>query len=189
MQTLLGSLNATKICTNMYHDLGDGKRGELIFQPYTIWNIAGAKIGFRIHGSSSSYKTKSKLQQRIIYTPPEDNLAHYIDVLRNQEQCSYIIIIAHLGLSQQIALANKPECEGVNYILEVIRMKEYVSLLFANIQSGGTWSFGSFIGKLDLTIQNGISDIYELIEVDSPNIKPDAKIANLLKEKKFIKNK
>jgi 2',3'-cyclic-nucleotide 2'-phosphodiesterase (5'-nucleotidase family) len=46
-----------------------------------------------------------------IYTPPEDNLAHYIDVLRNQEQCSYIIIIAHLGLSQQIALANKPECE------------------------------------------------------------------------------
>jgi hypothetical protein len=43
--------------------------------------------------------------------------------------------------------------------------------LFANIQSGGTWAFGSFIGKLDLTIQNGkvISDIYELIEVDSPN--------------------
>jgi 2',3'-cyclic-nucleotide 2'-phosphodiesterase (5'-nucleotidase family) len=31
-------------CTNMYHDLGDGKRGELIFQPYTIWNIAGAKL-------------------------------------------------------------------------------------------------------------------------------------------------
>jgi 2',3'-cyclic-nucleotide 2'-phosphodiesterase (5'-nucleotidase family) len=44
MQTLLGSLNAPKICTNMYHDLGDGKRGELIFQPYTIWNRS--KIGF-----------------------------------------------------------------------------------------------------------------------------------------------
>jgi 2',3'-cyclic-nucleotide 2'-phosphodiesterase (5'-nucleotidase family) len=64
------------------------------------------------------YKTKSKLQQEIIY-PPEDNLAHYIDVLRNQESNAVIIIIAHLGLSQQIALANKPECEGVNYIWRI----------------------------------------------------------------------
>jgi hypothetical protein len=30
----------------MYHDLGDGKRGELIFQPYDIWHVAGAKISF-----------------------------------------------------------------------------------------------------------------------------------------------
>jgi hypothetical protein len=51
-----------------------------------------------------------------IYTPPEDNLAHYIDVLRNQEQCSYIIIIAHLGLSQQI-VGKQTRMWGVNYIL------------------------------------------------------------------------
>jgi hypothetical protein len=51
----------------------------------------------------------------------------------------------------------------INYILGGDTHEEYVSLLFANIQSGGTWSFGSFIGKLDLTIQNGkvISDIYD----------------------------
>jgi hypothetical protein len=60
---------------------------------------------------------QSQITARNHLYPTEDNLAHYIDVLRNQEQCSYIIIIAHLGLSQQIALANKPECEGVNYIL------------------------------------------------------------------------
>jgi hypothetical protein len=40
--------------------------------------------------------------------------------------------------------------------------------------------------KIRFNYSNGrvISDIYELIEVDSPNIKPDAKIANLLKEKR-----
>ena len=32
MQTLLGALDAPKVCANMYHDLGDGKRGELIFK-------------------------------------------------------------------------------------------------------------------------------------------------------------
>lgn len=39
MQTLLGSLNAPKVCANMYHDLGNGNKGELIFQPYYTWNV------------------------------------------------------------------------------------------------------------------------------------------------------
>ena len=46
MQNLLGSLHGPKVCANMYHDLGDGKKGELIFPPYYIWNIDGVKIGF-----------------------------------------------------------------------------------------------------------------------------------------------
>ncbi|MDZ7899297.1 MAG: metallophosphoesterase, partial [Arcicella sp.] len=46
MQKLMGGLLAPKICTNMYHDLGDGKKGELIFQPYQIVNRLGVKIGF-----------------------------------------------------------------------------------------------------------------------------------------------
>jgi hypothetical protein len=125
----------------------------------TLWYgiLQEQKLAFRIHGSSSSYKTKSNYSKGI-YTPPEDNLAHYIDVLRNQEQCSYIIIIAHL-LSQQI-VGKQTRMWGVNYILRWYA--KYVNLLFANIQSGGTWAFGSFIGKLDLTIQNGkvISDIW-----------------------------
>ena len=46
MQTLLGSLNAPKICANMFHDLGEGKRGELIFPAYHIWHVNGIKVGF-----------------------------------------------------------------------------------------------------------------------------------------------
>jgi sulfur-oxidizing protein SoxB len=38
-------------------------------------------------------------------------------VLRNQEQCAAVMVIAHLGLSQQLHLANQPECAGVDYIL------------------------------------------------------------------------
>jgi hypothetical protein len=55
-------------------------------------------------------------------------------------------------------------------------------------KSGGTRAFGSLLENLDLTILKGkvISDSYELIEVASPKIKPDAKIANLLKEKSCL---
>jgi len=190
MQTLLGSLDAPKICTNMYHDLGEGKKGELIFQPYLIWNIAGAKIGFLGYTDPLvPIRQSPNYSKGIIYSNPEENLAHYIDVLRNQEQCSYVIMIAHLGLSQQIALADKPECEGVNYILggdTHERVRKPIIGKYAKVVEPG--AFGSFIGKLDLTIQNGkvIHDTYELVEVNSPKLKPDTKIEKLLKEKEAV---
>lgn len=190
MQTLLGSLDAPKICTNMYHDLGQGKRGELIFQPYIIWHVAGAKIGFLGYTDPLvPLRQSPNYSKGILYANPEENLAHYVDVLRNQEQCSYIIIIAHLGLSQQIALANRPESEGVHYILggdTHERVRKPIVCKYSKVVEPG--AFGSFIGKLDLTILNGkiIEDNYELIEVESPKIIPDAKIEKLLQEKESV---
>jgi S-sulfosulfanyl-L-cysteine sulfohydrolase len=186
MQTLMGALNAPKICTNMYHDLGEGKRGELIFQPYHIWNVASAKIGFLGYTDPLvPIRQSPNYSKGILYTKPEENLAYYIDVLKNQEQCSYIIMIAHLGLSQQIALANMPECEGINYILggdTHERVRKPIQCKYAKVVEPG--AFGSFIGKLDLTIENGkvVGDKYELLEVESAKIKPNKHIQQLLTE-------
>lgn len=186
MQTLMGSLNAPKICTNMYHDLGEGKRGELIFRPYEIWHVAGVKIGFLGYTDHLVPVRQSPVYSKgIVYARPEENLAYYTDVLKNQEQCAYIIIIAHLGLSQQIALANMPACEGVNYILggdTHERVRTPIECKYAKVVEPG--AFGSFIGRLDLTIENGkvTDDNYELIEVNPDGIRPDRKIQRILEE-------
>lgn len=190
MQTLMGSLNAPKICTNMYHDLGDGKKGELIFQPYQIWNIAGIKIGFLGYTDPLvPIRQSPNYSKGIIYTKPEENLAHYIDVLKNQEQCAFIIMIAHLGLSQQIALANMKECEGVNYILggdTHERVRKPIVCKYAKVVEPG--AFGSFIGKLDLTIENGkvIAEKYNLLEVTPSKLKADPKIEKLINENEAV---
>ncbi len=194
MQTLLGSLNAPKVCANMYHDLNEGKKGELIFQPYHIWNVKGVKIGFIGYTDPMVPIRQSPLYSKgIIYTKPEENLAHYIDVLRNQEQCAYVIIVAHLGLSQQIHLANLPECEGVDYILggdTHERVRKPIVCKYTKVVEPG--AFGSFVGKLELTISNGkiIEDKYSLVEVDSDQYKADKEIAALIKnhESVFEKN-
>ncbi len=184
MQTLMGSLNAPKICANMYHDLGEGNKGELIFQPYQIWNVAGAKIGFVGYTDPLvPIRQSPNYSKGILYTKPEENLAHYIDVLKNQEQCSFIILLSHLGLSQQIALANMQECQGVDYILggdTHERVRKPIQCKYSKVVEPG--AFGSFIGKLDLTIQDGkvIADNYDLLEVASNKIKPNKNIQNLL---------
>lgn len=186
MQKLLGSLNAPKICANMYHDKGDGTKGELIFQPYHIWNHRGVKIGFIGYTDPLvPVRQSPNYSKGIIYTKPEENLPHYIDVLRNQEGCAFVMIIAHLGLSQQISLANMPESAGVDYILggdTHERVRKPISCKFAKVVEPG--AFGSFVGKLELTVKGGkvIADEYSLVEIDSSSLKADKDVLSVIRE-------
>lgn len=185
MQTLLGSLKAPKVCANMYHDLGDGKKGELVFPPYYIWLINGVKIGFIGYTDPLvPIRQSPNYSKGIIYTKPEENLPHYVDVLRNQEQCAYVLVVAHLGLSQQIHLANQKECEGVDYILggdTHERVRKPIQCKYAKVVEPG--AFGSFVGKLNLTIQDGkvVKDEYELVEITAAKYKADKEIEALIK--------
>jgi len=185
MQQLLGRLNAPKVCANMYHDLGDGKKGEMIFHPYHIWQVNGVKIGFLGYTDHLVPKRQSpNYSKGIIYTKPEDNIAHYVKVLREDEGCAYVLVVAHLGLSQQIHLANLPQTEGVDYILggdTHERVRKPIQCKYAKVVEPG--AFGSFVGKLDLTIENGkvVNDTYELVEVSSEKLAEDQEVKAIIK--------
>lgn len=186
MQKLLGGLQAPKICANMYHDLGDGKRGELIFPPYHVWYERGIKIGFIGYTDPLvPLRQSPNYSKGILYSAPEENLAHYVKVLREQEQCQAVIILAHLGLSQQIHLSNLDECQGVDYILggdthERVRIP--IQGKYAKVVEPG--AFGSFIGRLDLSFKDGVlvRDEYQLLDVFSDQVKADKGVARLISE-------
>jgi 2',3'-cyclic-nucleotide 2'-phosphodiesterase (5'-nucleotidase family) len=185
MQTLMGSLNGPKICANMFHDKGDGTRGEYIFPPYYIWNVNGIKIGFIGYTDPLvPLRQSPNYSKGIIYSKPEENLPHFVDVLRNQEGCAFVIILSHLGLSQQISLANMKECEGVDYIFggdTHERVRKPIVCKYSKVVEPG--AFGSFVGKLDLSIQGGkvLQDNYELVEVDPLKYKADKEMAELIR--------
>jgi sulfur-oxidizing protein SoxB len=193
MQTLLGSLEAPKVCANMYHDLGEGKKGELIFPPYYIWNIKGVKIGFLGYTDPLvPLRQSPNYSKGIIYTKPEENIEHYVDVLRNQEQCAYVLVIAHLGLSQQLHLGNLEVCKGVDYILggdTHERVRKPIQCKYTKVVEPG--AFGSFVGKLELTIQDGkvIKDSYELVEITASKYKASKKITDLINQNEGPFNK
>lgn len=192
MQKLLGGLHAPKVCANMYHDVGEGKKGELVFPPYYTWSKHGVKIGFLGYTDPMvPLRQSPNYSKGIIYTKPEENVAYYVKLLKEQEQCDFVIIIAHLGLSQQIHLANLPECEGVNYIFggdTHERVRVPIQCKYAKVVEPG--AFGSFVGKLDLTVENGkiTGEKYELIEVSTKKYKPNAAIQKLIddQEKPFV---
>lgn len=184
MQTLLGGLDAPKVCANMFHDAGEGKKGELVFPPYFTWSKLGVKIGFLGYTDPLvPLRQSPNYSKGIIYTKPEENLAYYVNVLREQEQCDFVIILAHLGLSQQIALANMPECEGVNYIFggdTHERVRTPIQCKYAKVVEPG--AFGSFVGRLDLKVEKGkiTGERYELMEVDARKYKPKRAVQKLV---------
>lgn len=186
MQKLLGGLLAPKICANMYHDLGDGKKGELIFQPYQIMHRMGIKIGFLGYTDPLVPLRQSPMYSKgIVYTKPEDNLKEYVTLLREQEQCDFVIILSHLGLSQQIALGNNPDCQGVDYIFGADtheRIRKPIQAEYTKIVEPG--AFGSFIGKLNIQVKDGkvVGSTYELIEVDPIKYPADPAIKTLVQD-------
>lgn len=194
MQKLLGALQAPKICANMYHDVGNGKKGELIFQPYHITHMLGVKIGFLSYTDHLVPKRQSPAySEGILYTKPEENLKYYVEVLREQEQCDFVILLSHLGLSQQIALGNHPDCKGVDYIFggdTHERIRKPIQCKYTKVVEPG--AFGSFIGRLDLTVKDGkiTGEKYQLLEVDPEKHTADKEIAHLIaaNEKPFQKS-
>ena len=186
MQKLLGALSAPKVCANLYHDLGDNKKGELVFPPYHIYSTEGIKIGFIGYTDPLvPLRQSPNYSKGIIYTKPEENLAYYVSVLKDQEQCDKIIILAHLGLSQQIALANMPECTGVDWIFggdTHERVRKPIQCKYSKVVEPG--AFGSFVGRLDLIVKDGkiIDEKYKLVEVNAEKIKPDKHIKELVEQ-------
>jgi 2',3'-cyclic-nucleotide 2'-phosphodiesterase (5'-nucleotidase family) len=190
MQTLLGSLNAPKVCANMYHDTGGGAKGELIFPPYYIWYVEGIKIGFLGYTDHLvPLRQSPNYSKGIVYTKPDENLKHYVDILKNQEQCDFVIMVAHLGLSQQIALANNEDAAGIDYIFggdTHERVRKPIQCKFSKVVEPG--AFGSFIGQLELTLSDGkiVKDSYTLVEVDASKHKPDKEMATLIEKAESV---
>jgi 2',3'-cyclic-nucleotide 2'-phosphodiesterase (5'-nucleotidase family) len=183
-QMLINDLNgykARKICANMFND---DAAGDLMFSPYSVLHIAGIKIGFIGYNDPlTPIRQSPDYSKGIKFTDPEKNIAKYIKILREQEHCKMVFVMSHMGLAQQLNLASQPYADGVDYILGADtheRIREPLKGKYAKVTEPG--AFASFIGKLDVVIENGkIKDeSYELLDVDTERYPADAEMTQLI---------
>ena len=179
---------ATKICANMFHapypkeagitaDPNAGRAGELIFAPFWTRQVGGTKIGFIGYNDPlTAVRQSPAYSYGISFTKPEANLATYIRELRENERCAMIFLVTHLGLAQQVDLANQPAAQGVDFILGADtheRVRTPIAGKYCRVTEPG--SFGSFVGRLDVILEDGkVKDTrYELLDVDPAKYPPD----------------
>ncbi len=180
----LGGYNAAKVCANMYHSSPGVQGRDMIFQPYWTSMVAGVKIGFIGYNDPLTPKRQSPAySEGIHFSMPEENVARYIKILREYENCAMVFLVTHMGLTQQVDLGNQPFVEGVDYILGADtheRVRKPIETRYTKVTEPG--AFASFVGKLDIVVENGkIKDHhYELLDVDPTRYKPDEEMAALV---------
>ena len=180
--------NGVKVCANMFHDTKDELHDELIFPPYFIKHIAGIKIGFIGYNDPLTPKRQSPAySDGIRFTTPEKNVTKYIRLLREYEKCDMVFLLTHMGLAQQVGLANMPEVKGVDYILGADtheRIRKPIEGKYTKVTEPG--AFGSFISKLDIVIEDGKikEQNYQLLDVDPLRYKEDEEMKMLIKKTK-----
>ncbi|HNR17903.1 MAG TPA: 5'-nucleotidase C-terminal domain-containing protein, partial [Chitinophagaceae bacterium] len=154
--------------------------GELIYPPYWIKYIAGAKVGFIGYTDHLIPKRQSPAySEGIRFEHADYNVAKYIRLLKDVEGCGIIFIVTHMGLAQQVGLANNPAVEGADFILGADtheRVRVPIEGKYTKVVECG--AFGSFLGKLDIEVENGKmkSYKYQLLDVDPVKYPADKKI-------------
>jgi sulfur-oxidizing protein SoxB len=156
----------------------------LIFPPYTIKEVGGAKIG--IIGQSfpfTSTANPKKFTEGWSFGLRHASLQKYVNELRKEKKVDVVVVLSHDGFSVDQELAKR--VKGVDFILsghthdpspKPIVVNDTVILI-----SG---SHGKYVGRLDLNIEKGkVTDYgFKLIPVAS-NLIPADKAGNALIEK------
>jgi len=182
----MGHATAAKICANMWHKTNDAENGTLIYAPYWIKYIAGAKVGFIGYTDHLVPKRQSPAySEGIGFTHATDNVAKYIKYLKEVEGCGIIFVVTHMGLAQQVGLANDPNIEGADFILGADtheRVRVPIQGKYTKVVECG--AFGSFLGKLDIKVEDGkiAAYTYELMDVDPEKYPADKKTLALVEK-------
>lgn len=147
---LTEKLNYPMLAINAYSEGDD----SLVFQPYTIKEINGLKIGVIGIAATIIDKTMPKhFSKGMYFTDGKDELPKYIKELKKEKDVDLVVVLSHLGFPQEVQMAKT--IDGIDVFLSAHTHNRIYEPVLVNdtiiIQSG---CHGSFLGRLDLQIEN-----------------------------------
>lgn len=169
------ALNYPTIAAN----IRDADTGKPLFPPYAIRNVNGVRvavIGFTDpdvpHRQPPSYSRGLRFEGEGVLQPLIDELRPKVDVL---------VLLTHIGLPKSVLMAEK--LKGVDVLLS----GDTHERTYEPIVRGSTWivepgSFGSFLGRLDLTVAHGrVTDRkWQLIELRADRFAEDLRVKQIV---------
>lgn len=170
---LTKELNYPMLAINCYNEEDD----NLVFDPYTIKEVNGVKIG--VIGIAATIIDKvmpEHFSEGIYFTDGYEELSKYIKELNEEKDVDLIVLLSHLGYPQEMKLAK--EIEGIDVLLSAHTHNRLFEPSVVNntviIQSG---CHGSFLGRLDIVVEDKkvVDFEHELVLLDE-SIKKDKKM-------------
>jgi len=173
---IVEKLDYPMLAINCYDENTD----DLVFPPYHVVKRGGLRIG--IIGIAATIVDKTMpahFSEGIYLTMGNEELPLYVTHLKEEESVDLVIVVSHLGYPQELKLAQ--EVPGIDVLLSGHTHNRVYEAVVVNgrivIQSG---CHGSFIGRLDLTVNGKVQHFrHELITIDD-SIPPDPEVEALI---------
>ncbi len=172
MRELTRALEYPTIAANVYEE----KTKTLVFPPYIMADLDGVRVA--VIGFTDPDVPKRQPPGYSVglgYAGP-DVLGPFIQAVR-KKGADIVILATHVGLIRATDLARR--VEGVDIFLS----GDTHERTFVPVQVGSAWviepgAFGSFLGRLDLTVQNGrvVDRSWKLLPVTPDRFKEDAPV-------------
>lgn len=180
MMEVMNRYQTQVIAANMFHE----KSGKPLFPTHWITEKQGIRIAFIAYNDPEIPERQNPTySEGITFTPVKHNLQALVRKMKEDEKADLVFVIAHIGLSKQVALANSPEAEGVDFIFgndTHERVRKPIEGKYSRVVEPG--AFGSFLGKLEVQVKDHkmVDYSYELMEV-SPELFPaDEKVQQVI---------
>ncbi len=179
LKSLEKELGYPVLASNVYRTDNE----QRMFAPYMIKEINGVKVGvIGIASNIVGANMPPNFSEGVRFTLGKEELKELVPVLREKENVDLVVLLSHLGFPQEMQLLS--EVDGVDVCLSGHTHNRLYDPAIENntivIQSG---SHGSFIGRLDLVVEDKkiVQYKHELIEVKE-EIVPDEHIEKLIEE-------
>lgn len=160
------------------------KDGELLFNPYVVFEVGEYKVGVFGLATSDTYTTTHP--QNIVGIEFGDMIEaseKYVDILRNQEQVDLVVALGHVGLTptRQITAA----VEGIDLFVD----GHSHSRLPEGVWNYGTlivqaYEYSKYLGKVEITFNDEISMLASLISAEEAmsRVDPNSTVMEMLEE-------
>ena len=182
MRSVLQSYGKPVICANIY----DEASTQMVYPPYLIKEVKGVKLGFISYNDPEvPIRQNPAFSKGLLFKQLEDNLEPLIKELKEEKKVDILFLVTHLGISKQIYLADQEQIKGVDFILgndTHERIRQPLKRKYAQVVEPG--AFASFVGRLDLEVQDGkiVGQRYELIDVDPAKYPADPVVQKVVDE-------
>jgi 2',3'-cyclic-nucleotide 2'-phosphodiesterase (5'-nucleotidase family) len=163
VERLAGQLTYPILAINCYRN-----RGGLFFQPYRMVEKGGLRIA--VIGIACNIIDKTMppaFSEGLHFILGREELPSWITYVRKHEAAELVVVLSHLGFPQDVKLAS--EVDGIDVLVSGHTHNRMESPVLQNgaiiFQSG---CHGSFLGRLDLDIEDGIitAHHHRLIAID-----------------------
>jgi len=179
LRKLMSEVNYRVICYN-FHEKATGKR---LFPPAVVLEKDGVRVAFVGVTDPTTTTRQPPAEVAGLDSTQMAGLREFVQALRRKEKPDLTVLVDHAGLAPSVQLAyDIPEFDVV--LSGHTHERVYKPMLVGKTIVVEPGSMGSFIGRLDVTLNGGkiSGHSYKLIGVDEVQFAENQKVKALIEE-------